>query len=202
MPRRKAWNGEPPQNAEQARRFLVEVARDCVERLGLDKAGLSDVAEAAGVTRQTVYRYFRDADDLFHSAAALSSGGFHARMRAHVLRQTRLPERMVECLVFCVREVPSDPHLSALVKNGDYFKVTAALKLAFVQDEIAFLAGNKSTLSARDRDELAELMLRLLHSFLFDPGEARTETALRAFLRGLLVPVIEARMGRPSSRSR
>lgn len=200
MPRRKAWNGGAPKNAEQARRYLVEVARDCVERLGLDKAGLSDVAEAAGVTRQTVYRYFRDVDDLFHSAAALSSGGFHARMRAQVLQKASLPERVVECLVFCVREVPSDPHLHALAQSSDYFKVSAALKLGFVQEEIAFFEGKTRVLTTRDRDELAELTLRLLHSFLSDPGEPRSEAALRTFLRGLLVPVIEARMRHASSR--
>ena len=87
MQRRKAWNGNPPNTQAEARRFLLDVARRCVEQHGVSKASLSDVASAAGVTRQTVYRYFSNADDLFSAAAVLASGGFHERMRRRVLRR-------------------------------------------------------------------------------------------------------------------
>jgi AcrR family transcriptional regulator len=174
--RRKAWNGKPPRTPAEARRFLLDVARDCVERFGLSKASLSDVAEAAGVTRQTVYRYFENADDLFQSAAVLASGGFHQRLRQRVLARH------------------GHPHLSALVKSGDHFTVSSALRLFFVQDEMIALAEGDMSLSARDRDELSEILLRMLHSFLSDPGEARTEDELRAFLYRWLVPMIEEKL--------
>jgi AcrR family transcriptional regulator len=165
-----------------------------VERFGLSKAGLSDVAEAAGVTRQTVYRYFENADDLFQSAAVLASGGFHQRLRQRVLARHGLAERMVESLVLAIHEIPMDPHLSALVKSGDHFTVSSALRLFFVQDEMIALAEGDMSLSARDRDELSEILLRMLHSFLSDPGEARTEDELRAFLYRWLVPMIEEKL--------
>lgn len=198
MPRRKAWNGRPPETPEAARRFLVEIARDCVERLGLQKAGLSDVAEAAGVTRQTVYRYFTSADDLFHSAAALSSGGFYERLHERAMRRRTLATRLTECLVFAILEVPRDPHLGLLVGSSEHFTVNAALSLAFVQDEIVRLAGgdDASPLSARDVDEIAELLIRLLLSFLSDTGVPRDEAALRAFLLRIIEPVIESRIAK------
>ncbi len=195
MQRRKAWNGEPPKTQAEARRFLLDVARSCVERFGLSKASLSDVAEAAGVTRQTVYRYFENADDLFQSAAVLASGGFHQRMRQRVLARDSLAERMVETLVLAVLGIPKDPHLSALVRSGDYFTVSSALRLFFVQGEMMALAEGDLNLSERERDELSEILLRLLHSFLSDPGESRTEGELRAFLYRWLVPMIEEKLG-------
>ena len=67
--RRKAWNGSPPKTQAEARRFLLAEAERCIERFGLTKVGLSDVADAAGVTRQTVYRYFENAEELFNAAA-------------------------------------------------------------------------------------------------------------------------------------
>lgn len=194
MPRRKAWNGTPPRDAAEARRVLLDVARECVERLGLTKASLSDVAEGAGVTRQTVYRYFESTDDLFRSAAVLASGGFHERLRRRAMRRESLAERLVENLVFCVIEIPKDPHLHALTTTGDHFSLAMAIGLGFIQEEMRALAEGDLALSKRDQDELAELLLRLLHSFLADPGEPRSERQLRAYLYRWLVPMIEARL--------
>ncbi len=207
MPRRRAWNGDPPATPEAARRRLVEVARECVERLGLQKAGLSDVAEAAGVTRQTVYRYFTSTEDLFHSAAALSSGGFYERLHERAARRRTLSARLTECLVFAILEVPRDPHLGALVRGGEHFTVEAALRLGFVQDEIRRLAGGDAAcpLTPGDVDAIAELLVRLLLSFLFNPGEPRDEAALRAFLLPIVEPCVrsrEASAGTPSRRRR
>lgn len=201
MPRRKAWNGRPPETPEAARRHLVEVARECVERLGLQKAGLSDVAEAAGVTRQTVYRYFSSTDDLFHSAAALSSGGFYERLHERAVRRRTLAARLTECLVFAILEVPRDPHLRTLVFSSEHFTVGAALELSFVQDEIVRLAGGDDVgrLSGRDVDEIAEVLIRLLRSFLSDEGRPRDEASLRAFLLRVIEPLVASRIAAGAS---
>ena len=195
MQRRKAWNGHSPGTHAEARRHLLDVARECVERRGVGKASLSDVAEAAGVTRQTVYRYFENADALFQSAAVLASGGFRERLRSRVLRRRSLAERMVETLVVAAHEIPRDPELSALLRSGDSFNVSNALRLLFVQEEMVILADGDLPLSKGERDELSELLLRLLHSLLSDPGEPRSEAQLRAFLYRWLVPMIEEKLG-------
>ncbi len=194
MARRIAWNGKPPRTEVEARRILLDVTQDCIERFGLSKVSLSDVATAAGVTRQTVYRYFVDADDLFNTAAVLASGGFLERMRVRVLERQGLAERAVESLVVAILEIPKEAHLSSLVRSGDAFNVSSALKLNFVQEELLTLAEGAPGLSASDRDELAELLVRLLKSFLEDPGPERSEEELRAFFSGWLVPVIEEKL--------
>lgn len=195
MARRKPWNGRPPRSEAEARRFLLDVAQDCIERFGVSKVGLSDVAAAAGVTRQTVYRYFIDADDLFNAAAVLASGGFLERLRARVRKREDLAERAVEALVVAIREIPKDPQLDALMRSGDSFDVSSALKLNFVQEELLSLADGAPGLSASDRDELAELLVRLLGSFLDDSGPDRSEEELRSFLSRWLIPVIEEKLG-------
>ena len=153
------------------------------------------MANAAGVTRQTVYRYFTDAEDLFNSAAVLASGGFLERMRERVLQRHRgLAERIVETLVLAIHEIPKDAHLRTLMQSGDFFAVSSALKLAFVQEEILVLADGAFGLGARERDELAEILLRLLNSFLADPGPERSEEELRRLLLSWLVPLIEDKL--------
>lgn len=208
MPRRRAWNGDPPKGADDARRRLLSVARECVERLGFGKAGLADVAVAAGVTRQTVYRYFEDADDLFHSAAALGSGGFYERLHVRAEKRRSLATRLAECLVFAIVEIPRDPHLAYLVSRAPTFSVRAALELGFVQEEIVALAGgpDRVALGRVEIDRLAELLVRLLHSFLADPGLDRDEEALRAYFVPLLEKVVgdvpSPRRAAPSPRDR
>lgn len=194
MQRRKAWNGKAPKTEAEARRTLLAVTQECIDRFGLSKVGLSDVASAAGVTRQTVYRYFANADELFNAAAVLASGGFLDRMRKRVLRHEGLAERIVETLVVAIREIPKDEHLSALVRSSDPFAVTSALRLSFVQDEMLALSGGDKVLGAQDRDELAEILLRLLRSFLEDPGPRRSEKELRRLLYRWLIPVIEEKL--------
>lgn len=211
MARRKAWNGEPPQTPAEARRLLLDAAGACIERLGVSKTGLTDVALEAGVTRQTVYRYFEDAEDLFRSATVLSSGGFLERMRARVERQPTAAARVVECLVFAIREIPTDPVLGRLPLSDRHFTLSYLLDLRFVQDEILRQtrsegAGDASQgttpeipppLAGPELDALAELFLRLLHSFLADPGPKRTEAELRAVLTAWTVPL----MTRPEGKS-
>jgi len=192
--RRKAWNGHPPNTQAEARRFLLDVAKRCIDRFGLAKVSLSDVANEAGVTRQTVYRYFSDADDLFRSAAVLAGGGLHERMRTRALARKTLAERMVETLVVAIHEIPNDAHMSALLQSGDHFTVSSALRLRFVQDEMVVLADGKLDLDEAEHDELAEILVRLLHSFLSDPGEERSEEELRAFLSRWLIPMLEAKL--------
>lgn len=194
MQRRKAWNGRTPKTEAEARRTLLAVTQECIERHGLSKVGLSDVASAAGVTRQTVYRYFATADDLFNAAAVLASGGFLDRMRTRVLRHQGLAERIVETLVVAIQEIPKDPHLTALVRSGDPFAISSALKLSFAQDEMLALSDGDRVLCEQDRDQLAEILLRLLKSFLDDAGPKRSDTELRRFLYRWLIPVIEEKL--------
>ncbi len=194
MQRRKAWNGNTPKSEAEARRLLLAVTQECIERHGLSKVGLSDVASAAGVTRQTVYRYFATADDLFNAAAVLTSGGLLERIRTRVLAHKGLSERIVETLVVAIREIPKDVHLTAIVRSGNPFAITSALKLSFTQDEMVALSDGNQVLGKRDRDELAEILLRLLKSFLDDPGPKRSEKDLRQFLYRWLIPVIEEKL--------
>ena len=58
------------------------------------------------------------------------------------------------------------------------------------------MSNGASGLSVRERDELAEILLRLLNSFLADPGPERSEDELRKFLFRWLVPLIEENLRR------
>ncbi len=56
------------------------------------------------------------------------------------------------------------------------------------------LSDGDRVLCEQDRDELPEILLRLLKSFLNDSGPKRSEKQLRRFLSRWLIPVIEERL--------
>ena len=189
--RRSAWNGTRPADADEARRRLIEAARQSVEQRGEGAASLADVARIAGVTRQTVYRYFDDADDLFRSAAALATGGFLERLRDTVRRRATLTDRVIECMVFAISELPRDRHLGPLLASGAV-DFAFLLRLRFVQEEVRLLAdGALDACADAELDALAELLLRLLRSYLESPEPARSPGELRALLRAWIMPQVD-----------
>lgn len=195
--RTPAWGGlPPPANDTEARQRLLEAAQRCIERFGVEKTAIADVAAEVGVTRRTVYRYFNSTDELLRAAFALTAGGIVGRMLAHVRRYRQPGVRLIEAMLFLMRELPADARLGPLVKPGRQRGRAEWSMFSAVTMEVshrALLAVNEdwSPLTAREVDELAELILRLLQSFLTDPGTpVRSDTQMRAFLKRWLLPVI------------
>src|SRR5215472_17316046 len=98
----RGWQGDPPSDDAEARERIIAAAMRCVDRYGATKTGLADVAAELGVTRQTVYRIFPSAEDLFQAMATTAADTFIDRMVARVSGFTDPAEMLVECLAFTV----------------------------------------------------------------------------------------------------
>ncbi len=196
MARRVAWHGAPPEDAEDARRRLLETTREVIEARGLERATLGEVAERAGVTRQTVYRYFESVDALFLSAAAVSSGGMMERVLEEAARLPTWPERIVESLAFATVAIPQDPYLAPLFEDANLLSPSDLVETDFTRQGMIALADGALPISEEALDELVELSVRLLHSYLRDPGPVpRDRAGLRAFYGRWLLPALKAQMG-------
>jgi AcrR family transcriptional regulator len=197
MPQRKAWGGSPPADDTEARRRLIEVARACIEEYGYERASLGDVAARAGVTRKTVYRLFPSSEDLFRSAATLASGGFVEQMRRIARRHDDWGEGLIEALVFTIADAPKDPYLGPLIDAAKDLQFSKILEMDFARAELHAFADGKPPLGEADLRDLTELLLRLIHSFLAEPGP-RDRKALRRLFRRWLLPAIHQRSKAPS----
>ncbi len=194
--RAPAWAGLPaPANDTEARSRLLDAARRCFERFGLEKTTITDIAAEAGVTRRTVYRYFDSSDELLRAAFALAAGGIVERMLAHAGSFRAPGERIIEAMLFLLREIPADPRLGPLFKQGrDGRSMSSVVTMEVSHNALRAVNEEWSPLTSREVDELAELILRLLQSFLTEPGtHPRTESELRAFLKRWLLPAIQLR---------
>ncbi len=67
---------------DETRRLLARVALDLFEERGFDNVSVAEIADAAGVSKKTVFNYFEVKEDL-----VLGSGKHHIEEPAAVVRQ-------------------------------------------------------------------------------------------------------------------
>lgn len=192
------WQGNPPGTESEARRRIVEAATACIDRVGLAKTSLSDVAVEAGVTRQTVYRYFPSLTDILTAVAEAGAEEFAERMEHHLASFDSAAEAAVESVVYAVRTVPNEPYLGLLLQAGetDSFTVgvTSPLAISLGARILRNLPVNWSAVGVTTDDDLrglAEILMRLFISFLQYPSTPPlTDDQLRALVRRWIGPAL------------
>ena len=189
------WGGRPPASDAEARQRIVEATAACVDRHGVTKTTLSDVATELGVTRQTVYRHFARISDIVAEVAAQGADAFVDRLVAHLDGITDPAEAVIEGMVFCVRTIPAEPRVSLLLQLGDSDAfgrgATTGTTIDYGARMLRRFGVDWAAAGITDADlhGLAELIMRLLTSFLQLPGTVpQDEERLRALLYRWLAP--------------
>ena len=109
MPRGSRTQPAESASTDDARERILAAAERCIDRHGIRKTTMDDVASEVGLSRPSVYRYFADRDDLLVELIAR-----HARVlvdRAHksMSRQSSLPDQIVEGLLYIADHARDDP---------------------------------------------------------------------------------------------
>ncbi|MEV0251203.1 TetR/AcrR family transcriptional regulator [Nocardia sp. NPDC050712] len=189
MAGRRGWGGNPPSDDDEAARRIVAVAIELTSRTGT-AIGISDVAEALGVIRQTVYRYFPSTDALMRAVAIASVAEFLDRLTEQVAGLHDPAEAMTEGVVFTLAEVSRTPHLGWLVSssyaNVDPGSLVSDEALDFGMQMIRRFDVDWESYGYDEESlhELVEFCLRTQQSFFTAPGNPpRGEAELRRYLR-------------------
>ncbi|CAN5706353.1 TetR/AcrR family transcriptional regulator [soil metagenome] len=193
---RKGWGGSPPGDDDEARKRIIDATLRTIDERGPDQATLSEVADALGVTRRTVYRYFAGTEDLFAAVAEVALGGFVAQIEA-ITAELDVTEQLVEVVAYIIEKLPDEPLLTLLLVNdkSNLFSRRMLLPENIVrcramlqQTHIDWAALGYDDITI---DELVELMLRVIQSMVVAPREpARSAVELRAYLRRWIGPAI------------
>jgi AcrR family transcriptional regulator len=188
----RGWSGQPPTSPEEARERLMDAAIACLQRYGLEKTGMADIASAAGVTKPTIYSYFESRDDLLHGALGRAGRALGERLVAHAQRFPTPAEQVVEAVLFCLREIPNEPGLAVTSRSqAEGFGARVALRpasLAIARHALSELFADRPDLLG-DVDELAEILIRWMLSLLVVDGPIpREEAELRALLHRRMIP--------------
>jgi AcrR family transcriptional regulator len=86
---------------ERTRTRLLEATLRCVERWGLEKTSLEDVAREANLSRATVYRYFAGGrEELVHETVSWEVGRFFQRLEQEIAAEPDLAGKVRRGLMF------------------------------------------------------------------------------------------------------
>ena len=195
--RSRGWAGVTPSSDEEAISRILDAVDDEVAQHG-PGIRLADVARRLGVTRQTVYRYFPNADALLIASAMRAVNGFIDQVieRANGLNDP--VAAIVESVSFGVENLAGDPQLEALLtrrtEGEAAISLTSDTAMAFCLSVFRRLDVDWALHGFHDDaalDELAEIILRTVQSLLVDPGQSRRNgIALRRFVTRWLGPAI------------
>jgi AcrR family transcriptional regulator len=97
----------PNQQARRAR--IVAAATELLEARDYDRIQIRDVAEAAGVALDTLYRYFPSKEQLYANVLLAWSGSFGSDDRSGGTRRVTDQERLREALHLAVRAYERRP---------------------------------------------------------------------------------------------
>ena len=167
---------------------ILDAARRCVDRWGVNKLTIDDVAAEANVSRATLYRIFPGGKDVMFDALRVRElGEFFAGMRSSIEPVESLLDFVVKASVYATREMRADEHLTMMMSTEE----GTALKSLTVEGmpRILNVASQYMTpfltefLPLADAEVLVELLARFVISFflapsthfdLADPESART----------------------------
>ena len=104
---------------EEAVELLKRAAERCVDRHGIHKTTMDDIAREAGISRPSVYRYFQDRDELLLAVMAERSGALIERAHRFMRRQATFDDVIVEGLIYIADHGRRDPFTRRLVASED-----------------------------------------------------------------------------------
>jgi AcrR family transcriptional regulator len=100
MPRRSPSQPIAPAAADDARERILAAAERCIDRHGIRKTTMDDIASEVGLSRPNVYRYFADRDDLLIELITRHARALLNRARKSISRQGSLPDQIVEGVLY------------------------------------------------------------------------------------------------------
>ena len=194
--RSHGWAGNTPGSDEEAIERILDAADKIIGERG-PAMRIADVARALGVTRQTVYRYFPGTQALLVATAMRSADGFLEHLAAHVKGITDPVVAVTEGFAFTIEQLVADNQVELVLnerhRSGQTVSIVSDTALAFGRSMLHRydIDWEKHGFDEAGLDELNEFTLRVLHSFLADPGRPpRGGADLRRYLTRWIGPAI------------
>jgi len=165
----------------------------CFHRIGVERTTMSDIARQSGLTRPTLYKYFKNKTEVLFRAIDMEAFVFAQSVVAHARTFETVEERIVETIVYVVVTFPKTPHLSLVLGDdmGESLRARAFsddATLVFSQMTAAPLIELRPDL-ADSGLEISEIMSRFAISMILFPGRyADDQQGLRDLIYRRVLP--------------
>jgi AcrR family transcriptional regulator len=187
------WSGDRPKSELEAKSRVCTAALACLKRQGIEKTTMSDIAKQAGIARPTLYKYFKNIEEVLSTAIDIEAYNFAESVVKHAQKFATIEERIVETIIYVVEELPKDPSLSIII-NDDRAKT---LRDRAFSDEATLVFSEMTAVplieirpDLRDQGvDISEIMSRFAISMILFPGKyANDYDGLRGLINRRIVP--------------
>jgi AcrR family transcriptional regulator len=97
----------------------MRAAERCIERHGIRKTTMDDIAREAGISRPSIYRFFTDREELLVALTEEHSHLLTAKAHRYLARQKSFEDSLVEGLLYIADHGNRDPFTRFLVAPED-----------------------------------------------------------------------------------
>jgi AcrR family transcriptional regulator len=170
---------------------ILDAAEKAFAELGVSAAGMAEIADAAGCSRGTLYRYFKNRHELHLAYVERAGTAIVERVREQTADIEDPRERVVEYILGSVREVRANAGTAAWFAPGAAAMTARMSRSAELAEALAKAFGYELLArrrSGRDRRLRARWMVRVIVSLLMDPGESDAEE--RALVERFVAPAL------------
>jgi AcrR family transcriptional regulator len=176
---------------------ILDAAFEAVATHGLSRLTVDDVARLAGLSRQSVYRYFESKDLLIQALVVREEEAFLVGVRAAHARHDRLEDALREATLFCLRTAREHPLLGRLLASEPetllpYLTTRGGAMITRARDVIEELAAGRSGMRSELIHRTADIGVRAIVSYTITPSEDDPEDIARELAR-ILVSALEIR---------
>lgn len=179
--------------ADDSRERILQGAIRSIARHGLERSSIASVARESGLSRQTVYAYYANREDVLRDAVTRSATELMHVVVANAQNASGAAEFLVELTAGVYYGVKEHPAISAMLYSldtpeGREMTMSAPI-LEIVETALAPIATYEPALEPK-LGIIAETSLRLTISLLTFPSErTATPARLRAYLTELTQPM-------------
>lgn len=196
MPRKQnspiAWG-----NAKESKQEIILAAARCFEQYGPQRTSMDDIAEAAGISRKTLYRIFEDRPKLIQAILQWRWAKIARKIQSRIAKATGFEEALLEGSVTAVSSARNDKLANEIIhKTTDHtleqFLLRGNERIYKANQDIwltAIEAGRQEGVVKENLsdDRIIEIIASM-HALLLmrDDGPAKQ----REFLKDVLLPAI------------
>jgi AcrR family transcriptional regulator len=174
---------------------ILDAAFQAVATFGLSRFTMDDVARLAGLSRQTVYRYFDSKDALVVGLVYREEERFLDGARAAYAAHDRLEDAMRGATLFCLRTAREHLLLDRLLASEPevllpYLTTRGAGLVSRARAVLEDLAGDRGNVRADLIHRVADLAVRAIVSYTITPSDDDPEDIAREIAR-ILTSAVE-----------
>jgi len=193
------WGYHGAEDADAARERIIDAGETAIQRWGVARTRIDDIAAEAHCGRTTIYRYFGNRDNVIVEVVLRHGRRLLATLVDRLSTLPDSPEKVVEALVVAVDLLRRDQHLNWAFRPDEspaqIEGLADALHELATSTWLLFLQTDQTLKHALRPDVdpplAAEWMLRIMLSYLTFPGRSgASRQAMRRQLRLLLLPAL------------